>query len=246
MYQAIKPRITKHVDFFFFNKLQYFFQTRTGQPASIFILLNDARFSSLSNPTHRAGQPGERCNQAPRERHKTNLLWLMERGREGNSSTPKVRSLHVHTGTHCWLFWMSDWYFLELLFLTAANTLWQDAQFETVIKLTALFSTGHWPQPKFPMFYAFLIIRSCKICMERGGLHVKTEGLCITKRGFQKHLWEVEKKKIQQQWKKHQPLLEETAHTEMMRLRWQFSFHTIAKMLQHCISSIVTERPEFG
>lgn len=53
-----------------------------GQPASIFILLNDARFSSLSNPTHRAGQPGERCNQAPREKHKTNLLWLMERGRE--------------------------------------------------------------------------------------------------------------------------------------------------------------------
>lgn len=90
---------------------------------------------------------------------------------------------------------MSDWYFLELLFLTAANTLWQDAQFETVIKLTALFSTGHWPQPKFPMFYAFLIIRFCKICMERGGLHVKTEGLCITKRGFQKHLWEVEEKK---------------------------------------------------
>lgn len=82
MYQAIKPRIIKHVDFFFFNKLQYFFQTRTGQPASIFTLLNDARFSSLSNPTHRAGQPGERCNQAPREKHKTNLLWLMERGRE--------------------------------------------------------------------------------------------------------------------------------------------------------------------
>lgn len=112
---------------------------------------------------------------------------------------------------------MSAWYLLELLFLTASNTLWQDALFETVIKLTALFSTGYRPQPKLPMLYVFLIIRSCKICMERGGWQVKIEGLCVTKNG-----------------EKDPSMTEKTAktiagrdvHTEMMWLRWHFSSHT--------------------